>query len=398
MLRFLSAGESHGRGLVGMIESFPAGIRLDIKEINRHLWRRQQGYGRGARMRIESDAIRLMAGVRNGTTLGSPISFIIDNKDWPNWRKIMDPVAPVAIKLSDRQKRLAYDVTAPRPGHADLAGAIKYDTHDLRNVLERASARETAVRVACGAIARQFLDRFNIRITSHVLSIGKATLRRKNISFADIESIAETSEVRCIDKTTAQKMIAEIKDAARHRDTLGGIFEVRACNVPVGLGGNAQWFMRLDAALAEAVMSIQSVKGVEIGDAFANSRRRGSKVHDPIYYKKTTKESPGKHFLRRSNGAGGVEGGLSNGAELIVRGACKPISTLMQPLDTVDVVTKEKKVAMVERSDICVIPAAAVVGEAMVAMVLASAFTDKFGQDNLAEISNNYTAYMRHEF
>ncbi len=397
MLRFLTSGESHGQALIGLIESFPAGVKISLPGINRHLHRRQQGYGRGARMRIETDRATVLTGVRNGYTLGSPIAIRITNRDWRNWKKIMDPFKPVAKKLSDRQHRLAHDVTKPRPGHADLAGAIKYHTYDLRNILERASARETATRVACGAVARQLLEYFDIRIASHVISIGKASLRKK-VSFDTIEKDADTSPVRCVDHNAEKRMIDQIKLARRNRDTVGGVFEVRATGLPVGLGDHAQWFHRLDAALAQAIMSIQSVKGVEIGDGFAAAHLPGSKVHDEIQPDNTDDAIRRKHFGRKSNVAGGVEGGISNGEEIIVRGACKPISTLMQPLNTVDIVNREKAEAMVERSDICVVPAAAIVGEAMVAMVLASAFTDKFGHDSITDIEDNFNAFVHRMF
>lgn len=397
MLRFLTAGESHGQALSAIVESFPAGISLSKEEIDYQLERRQKGFGRGKRMRIEKDKVKIIAGLRNGKTLGSPIICLIENRDWPNWKKINNPVKPIGRRLSERERKLAYNVTAPRPGHADLAGAIKYHTYDLRNVLERASARETAARVACGTIARQLLQKFQIRIAAHVIAIGRVRLRKKNISFEAIESYAEKSPVRCIEKNISHKMVDEIKTAIAEKDTLGGIFEVRANNVPIGLGENSQWYKRLDAALAEAVMSIPSVKGVEIGNAFQNTRKFGSQVHDPIGYQATA-AGPAHGFRRKSNNAGGIEGGLSNGAEIIIRAACKPVSTLRQPLDTIDIVSKMSAKALVERSDTCVVPAAAVVGEAMVAMVLASAFTDKFGGDSLTEINENYEAYLRREF
>jgi chorismate synthase len=398
MLRFLTAGESHGQALVAMVESFPAAFEISVEEINRHLARRQQGYGRGKRMRIEKDRATILSGLRNGRTLGSPVVCLIENKDWPNWKELMDPVKPISRELNDKQRRLAYKVTAPRPGHADLAGAIKYNTHDLRSVLERASARETAARVACGSIARQLLEYFDIRIVSHVVAVGSARLGRKRHGVESIEARADKSPVRCVDPQVSEKMITEIKEAMTNKDTVGGVFEVRAANLPVGLGSNAQWFARLDAALAAAVMSIQSVKGVEIGGGFSSSQKRGSRVHDRIYYNRNEKLTRQKGFVRRTNTSGGVEGGISNGSELVIRAACKPISTLMQPLDTVDINTWRKTAAMVERSDICIVPAAAVVGEAMVAMVLASAFTDKFGGDSRAEIEANFEAYLKREF
>jgi len=398
MLRFLTAGESHGRGLIGVIESFPAGFEISVDDIHRQLARRQTGFGRGKRMQIEKDRVEIVSGLRHGKTLGSPISCLIENRDWPNWQKIMDPSQPIPDDLNHRQRHLAFDVTAPRPGHADLAGAIKYHTHDLRNILERVSARETAVRVACGSFARQLLEHYQIQIASHVVSIGTVSLGRKKIGFDEIRDRADASPVRCLDSTISDKMVAEIKQAMRDRDTLGGIFEVRVANLPVGLGSAAQWFTRLDGALAAAFMSIQSVKGVEIGDGFAVSRMRGSKAHDQIYYDAQRPPDRSKNYVRRTNHAGGLEGGITNGAELIVRAACKPISTLMQPLKTIDIKSHKPVAAMVERSDACIVPAAAVIGEAMAAMVLASAFTDKFGNDSKTEIDDHFKAYLEREF
>ncbi|MEE9441389.1 MAG: chorismate synthase [candidate division Zixibacteria bacterium] len=398
MPRYLTAGESHGRGIIGLVESFPAGIPISLKKINEQLGRRQQGYGRGGRMKIEKDKVNILSGLRHGKTLGSPITLEISNKDWSNWKKIMDPMRSIGRNLSPMQKKRAYDVTAPRPGHIDLAGAIKYNQHDLRNVLERASARETAARVACGAIARQLLEYFDINIASHVISIGKAKISGKKIDFDLISGWSDASPVRCVDTVAEKKMIAVIKQAMKNRDTLGGVFEVRVCGLPTGLGNNAQWYQKIDSQLAATIMSIQSVKGVEIGKGFSNAGRFGSKVHDIIYYDSPDKHPKSKGFYRKTNRAGGIEGGLTNGSELIVRGACKPISTLMRPLDTVDIICKEAREAIVERSDICVVPAAAIVGEAMVAMVLADAFLDKFGGDNLAEIETNYESYLNTDF
>lgn len=398
MLRFLTAGESHGSNLVAVAESFPAGFAISVDEINRHLARRQTGFGRGARMRLEKDRATILSGVRYGQSLGSPIACLIENRDWPNWEKVMDTRPVLEAALDKREYQLAYQTTAPRPGHADLAGAIKYDTHNLRNVLERASARETAARVACGAIARQLLEPFDIQIVSHVVAIGAARIGRKRFDVEQIKARADQSPVRCVDDSAAVRMIAEIKSAARKKDTVGGIFEVRVSGLPVGLGSNAQWYLRLDSFLAAAVMSIPSVKGVEIGDGFAAARCTGSKVHDEIYYDPRRADSRTKGFMRKTNSAGGIEGGISNGAELVVRAACKPLSTLMQPLASVDLKTKQPVKAVVERSDICVVPAAAVVGEAMVAMVLASAFTDKFGSDSKREIEANFAAYESRGF
>ncbi|MFH1699956.1 MAG: chorismate synthase [Candidatus Zixiibacteriota bacterium] len=398
MPRYLTAGESHGYGLIGMIESFPAGIPISQEKINIQLGRRQQGFGRGGRMKIEKDKVTILSGLRYGKTLGSPIALLISNKDWVNWKKIMDPIKPVARNLTSMQKKQAFDVTAPRPGHTDLAGAIKYNTHDLRNILERASARETAARVACGSVARQLLGHFGINIASHVIAIGGIKAIKKRIDFDIICNLADNSPVRCVDAESEKIMIAQIKSAMKSHDTLGGVFEIRATGIPAGLGNNSQWYQKFDAQLAAAIMSIHSIKGVEIGEGFSNAGKSGSKVHDRIYYDSPNKHPQSKGFLRKTNRAGGIEGGLTNGSELIVRGACKPISTLMQPLNTVDVKSKKNVQAMIERSDICVVPAAAIVGEAMVAMVLSDAFLEKFGGDNLAEIENNYESYLKADF
>ena len=398
MLRFLTAGESHGRGLVGIIESFPAGFEISIEAVNHQLSRRQTGFGRGKRMRIENDRVTILSGIRHGQTLGSPISILIENKDWPNWKDAMDAGVPVPHDHNRNGKQVRPVITTPRPGHADLAGGIKYHTHDLRNVLERASARETAARVACGAIARQLLEYFDIQLASHVLAIGKTKLGQKRVSFLEIVEKSDSSPVRCVDSDTSARMVAEIKKAIDDGDTLGGVFEVRAVNLPVGLGSPAQWFARLDGTLAAAVMSIPSVKAVEIGDGFLSSRKRGSRVHDQIYFESSAASIRRKHFVRRTNNAGGIEGGMTNGEELVVRAACKPIATLLHPLDSVDILTKSLAKGAVERSDVCIVPSAAVVGEAMVALALASAFTDKFGHDSRTEIEANFRAYLEREF
>lgn len=398
MLRFLTAGESHGRSLIGLIDNFPAGFEISLEKINVQMNRRRVGYGRGKRMQIENDRVTILSGLRQGITLGSPIACQIDNKDWANWKNIMDPFKPIPSRLSPREKKLAFDVTRPRPGHADLSGAIKYDTRNLRNVLERASARETAARVASGAIARQMLEHFDILIASHVVSIGKVTIGTKKFSFEELEKDSDKSPVRCLDPGKAKLMIEEIKKAKKSRDTLGGVFEVRVKNVPVGLGSNAQWFDRLDAELARAMMSIQSVKGVEIGDGFASGRKPGSKVHDRIYRDQSEKFRISKFYKRVTNNAGGIEGGMSNGCEIVVRAVCKPISTLMQPVATVDLETGEPAEAIVERSDVCVVPAAAVIGEAMAAMVIASAMTEKFGGDSRRAMEAGYSEYLQREF
>jgi len=397
MLRFMTAGESHGQAIIGLIESFPAGFELSRAEIDKQLRRRQSGFGRGKRMAIEKDEVTILSGVRHGRTLGSPIVLLIKNKDWHNWKEIMATDKPMgAVAKKCKEKRFV--LTVPRPGHADLAVAIKYNTHDLRDVIEHASARETAARVACGAVAKQFLEYFGIRIVSHVTSIGTVSLKSSKWDWDDISMLSDKSQVRCVDNKISLEMMSEIKQAIKSEETLGGIFEVRAANLPAGLGSNAQWFTRLDSALAAAIMSIPSVKGVEIGNAFVNCRQRGSQVHDEIYYRKTDKRGRASNFFRRSNNAGGIEGGITNGAEIIVRGACKPIPTLSEPLTSVDITSKKKTKAAVLRADVCVVPAAGIVGEAMVAMVLASAFVEKFGGDSKNEIEANYKAYLNREF
>lgn len=387
MLRFVTAGESHGRALIGLVESYPAGVPLSRDGIDRDLARRQRGYGRGPRMRLEHDRAIILTGVRRGRTLGSPITVMIENRDRRDDMTVDRPA-----------KRTRPRISIPRPGHADLAGAIKYDTHDIGDILERASARETAIRVACGAIARQLLEHFGIRITSHVVAIGPVTIGRKKYTFDQIAQDADKSPVRCLDPVIAADMMKTIRETRRQKDTLGGIFEVRAAGLPIGLGSNAQWFARLDGALAGAMMSIPSVKGVEIGDGFAAGRKRGSQALDDIYYDARNGAGRTKGFYRRTNFAGGIEGGMTNGAEIVIRAACKPIATLRQPLATVNLVTKTVDRALVTRADVCVIPAAAVVGEAMMAMILASAFTDVFGNDSLGQIETNFKTYLDREF
>lgn len=388
MLRFVTAGESHGRALVGLVESFPAGFPLSRDEIDRQLARRRHGYGRGPRMRIEPDRAIILSGVRRGRTLGSPIAIMIENRDW---REDMTPDGPIP--------RGEYrPVSVPRPGHADLAGAIKYNTLDIGDVLERASARETAARVACGAVARQLLEHFGIRIASHTIAIGRVAIGRKKYPFDEIAESADASPVRCLEPAVTAEMMRAIREAKREKDTLGGIFEVRVAGLPIGLGSNAQWFTRLDGALAAAIMSIPSVKGVESGDGFAAGRKKGSQVHDAIYYDARRGAERSKKLTRKTNAAGGIEGGMTNGAEIILRAVCKPIATLKRPLATVDLMTKAPAKALVTRADICVVPAAGVVGEAMTAMVLASAFTDVFGNDSLRQIDSNFRAYLERQF
>lgn len=395
MLTYLTAGESHGPQLTAIVDGLPAGLPVDIERLNFQLARRQMGYGRGGRMKIESDKADIVGGVRGGFTMGGPVALVIANKDWVNWARIMDPISPVAEDLNLKEERLAHDTTHARPGHADLAGGVKWNHHDLRNVLERASARETAARVAVGSLARQLLEHFGVQFASHVVRIGEVLLP-PDYDRSDVEKIVavtEDSEVRCIDKATEEAMIAAIKAAKRSRDSLGGVAEVIVHGLPIGLGGFSQWQQRIDSRLAAAMMSIPSVKGVEIGLGFQSTTLPGSEVHDEIFYDPYGDRAK-KGFHRETNNAGGIEGGITNGEDVVVRIAAKPISTLNKPLKTVDVTTKQPAEAMVERTDNCVVPAVAVIGEAMAALVLADAFLQKFGSDNLAETERNYRSFL----
>lgn len=381
MLRYLNAGESHGKMLLAVIEGIPAGMPITADFINQDLARRQKGYGRGGRMRIEQDRVEFVSGIRKGCTLGSPIGLEIHNKDWKNWQEIM------AVEPGEAPTKRV--VTKPRPGHADLVGAIKYGHSDIRNVLEKASARETAIRVAVGAVAKALLKVFEITIDSHTCEIGGITGDTKRMTLEEIREAAEESEVRCADSAAAGKMIDKIREAKDKGDTLGGVFEVIVSNVPVGLGSYSQWDRRLGARLAYSLMSIQAMKGVEIGMGFEAARRYGSEVHDEIYFD----DSKGT-FYRKTNNAGGLEGGISNGQPIILRVAMKPISTLYSPLKSVDIKTKTPFEATVERSDICTVPAAGVVGEAVVAYELAAAMLEKFSGDSLIEMKRNFTGYQ----
>jgi chorismate synthase len=379
--RFLTAGESHGEALVAVIDGVPAGLPLTEADLNLDLARRQKGYGRGGRMKIEQDRARILSGVRWGVTLGSPLALTIANRDWENWKATM-AVAPPEPDAP------AKHVTRPRPGHADLAGAMKYGHRDIRNVLERSSARETTARVAVAGVARRLLGEFGVEILSHVVEIGGVRAAGLELPWGEIRRRAEASEVRCADPEAEARMIAAIDQARDKGDTLGGIFEVVALGCPVGLGSYVQWDRRLDGRLAQAVLSIQAIKGVEVGLGFETARRPGSQVHDEILY------DPDRGFKRSTNNAGGLEGGVTNGQPVVVRAAMKPLSTLRTPLRSVDVETKEAVEAVVERSDVCAVPAAGIVGEAMVAIVLAQAFLEKFGGDSLEEIRRNYNQYQ----
>lgn len=402
-LRYLTAGESHGQALVCTIDGLPSNMPLKAEDIDRDLARRQKGYGRGGRMKIETDRAEILTGVRHGKTLGSPVALLIKNKDWENWEKIMGP-EPLdhTSQISDLK---AKTVTRPRPGHADLTGALKYDHRDLRNILERSSARETAARVAVGAIARKFLSEFNISVVSYVTEIGGAGLKaaEHRAQSADLKSLesmarkAEASRVRCPDDAVGKKMISRINGAMKRGDTLGGVFEVAVFGVPAGLGSYSQWDRKLEAKLACAIMGIQAIKGVEIGPGFDMARKPGSEVMDEIYYRR----GMARHaltsggFYRKTNNAGGIEGGMSNGMPIILRAAMKPIPTLKSPLASVDINTKKPFRAAYERSDVCAVPAASVIGEAVTAIAIADSFLDKFGGDSMREIKRNYEGYLK---
>ena len=384
MLRFETAGESHGECLVATLTGLPAGVPISLPAIDRELWRRQQGFGRGGRMKIETDRAHIVSGVRHSRTIGSPIAILLENKDWKNWTEVL-PVED--FPGSEEKKKL---VTRPRPGHADLAGAIKYGFDDARYVLERASARETTSRVAVGALAKAFLGELGIKILSHVIAVGEARLERP-ASWEELEQLSQRDEVLlgCVDAEAEQRMKAVVDQAYKTGDTVGGVFEVVAHGVPVGLGSHIAWDTRLDGKLAQAIVSMQAVKGVEVGFAAEGAASFGSKVQDTIHY-----DREGRHFTRGANRAGGLEGGITNGEDIVVRGMLKPISTLRRPLESVDLPTREPALAAYERSDIAVVPAAGVVGEAMVALVLAGAVLDKFGGDSITETRRNYDAYL----
>jgi chorismate synthase len=392
MLRYFTAGESHGPCLTMIIDGVPAGFTVHPEKINHDLWRRQQGYGRGGRMLIERDEIQIRSGVRWGETLGSPVSFGIENRDWKNWTKKMS-AAP-----EDRDDKIA--VTKPRPGHADLNGVLKYDRSDIRDILERASARDTVSRTAVGSFCKQLLSPFGIRVMGYIRSIGNITSKLDGLSYEETYARSEDSPVRTADSAAEEKMIGLIEECKREGNTLGGVFEIVALGLPPGLGTHTQWDRKLDGRLAQALMSIQAIKGVEIGLGFEMARRRGSQVHDEIFFDPAKMVSEGTPrivptgFYRGSNNSGGTEGGMSNGAPLVVRVAMKPISTLMSPLQSVDLRSKQPTDASVERSDVCAAPAAAVVGESVVAFELANVFVEKFGGDSLREIRRNYETYL----
>lgn len=385
MLRYFTSGESHGEALVAFLSGMPAGLKVDQRFVDRELWRRQQGYGRGGRMKIERDTARILSGVRHGMTIGSPIAVLLENKDWKNWQESL----PVEEGDLAKHKRVA----SPRPGHADLAGALKYNFPDGRYVLERASARESAARVAIGGLAKLLAREFGIEVLSHVISVGKASIEGSEIPWERIAALRGRDEVRlnCADAGAESRMKEEVDRVLKTGDSVGGVFEVVAHNVPPGLGTYAQWDERLDALLAAAVMSLQAVKAVEIGAGITAAASLGSAVHDEIGY---SAPSGFAGFTRARNNAGGIEGGVSNGEDIRVRGYLKPISTLRRPLQSVDFATREPVKAAYERSDVCVVPAAGVAAEAMVALTLARCALEKFGGDSMTETLRNYRGYL----
>jgi len=388
-IRFRTAGESHGRGLLALMEGLPAGLSLEMeRDVDPHLHRRQQGYGRGRRMKIESDRAEILSGVRLGETLGSPLAMLIWNRDWENWTTALGHLPPDP----DSNPKALRRMHLPRPGHADLAGVLKYDRHDTRDILERASARETAARVACGAVARTLLCNFGIRVGSHVLSIGAIAAETPEELPEELNRVVDDSPVRTLDGEAAVRMMEAIDRAKEEGDTLGGVFEVVVTGLPTGLGSHVSWDSRLDGRLAQAVMSIQAVKGVELGIGFQAAHRPGSQVHDPIVPAPESLRTG--RFGRESNRAGGLEGGITTGEPLLVRGAMKPIATLRKRLPSVDLRDGSPGDAAVERSDVCAVPAAAVVAEAMVSLVVADAFLAKFGGDSMGELRRNFEGYL----
>lgn len=381
LLRYLTAGESHGRGLVGIIDGIPAGLEIEASFINAQLARRQGGYGRGGRMKIEKDEVEIISGIRHGKTLGSPISFLIWNRDWKNWSEAMR-----AEPGGDEQLK---SVQVPRPGHADYVGAVKYGHKDVRNVLERASARETAARTALASVARKFLEEFNIHIASRVISIASVVDAEtaENIQVEKLNALTDASPVRCLDKESEKEMMAVIDAARKTGDTVGGVVEVRVSGLPIGLGSYAQWDRRLEGELSSALMSLNAIKGVEVGLGFEGARSLGSKAHDELFWNEDK-----TLVTRKTNRSGGIDGGISTGETLVVRAAMKPLSTLMEPLRSINLKTKEEVLAHIERSDVCAVPAAAIIGESLVALVLADAFLTKYGGDSLLEIRAHYQA------
>ena len=392
MLRFSTAGESHGEALVALVSGLPAGVPVDQEFVNRELWRRQQGYGRGGRMRIEKDTAHILSGVRHGLTIGSPVAMTLENRDWKNWEEILP------VGAGDETKHKA--VAAPRPGHADLAGSLKYDFKDARYVLERASARESAARVACGSLAKLLLREMGVFVQSHVVRVGREELGR-DASWAEIEAVGKRDEVvlACVDEAAEARMRAEVDLALRTGDTIGGVFEVVVHGLPPGVGTHVNWDERMDGLLAQAVMSLQAVKAVELGRGVTAAESLGSAVHDAIAYRADDAPNDGPaageftRFARERNNAGGIEGGISNGEDVVVRGYLKPISTLRRPLPSVSFATREPVKASYERSDVCVVPAAGVAAEAMVALTIGRLVLEKFGGDSLRELRRNFQGY-----
>jgi len=384
MFRFNTSGESHGRALVAIVEGLPAGLEVDAEVVNRELERRQWGYGRGGRMKIERDRVEFLGGVRHGRTLGSPVALMIENRDWKNWTEIMSSAPPAGELPEEKMRR----VKRPRPGHADLAGGLKYAARDLRDILERASARETAARVACGALARQLLAHFGVELRSHVVQLGGIPERPLEVGWERIAAIPDDAPLRCADAEAQAAMVELVDEKRREGDTLGGVFEVVARGLVAGLGSHTSWESKLDGRLAQALMSIPAVKAVSIGAGVEGANLPGSQVHDEIGY-----DEGERAFTRPTNRAGGLEGGITNGEELRVRGFLKPISTLRRALRSVDIETKREESAAFERSDVTAVPAAGVIGEAMVALTLTEAMREKFGGDSLAEMRRNFDGY-----
>lgn len=381
MIRFLTAGESHGKAIIAIADGFPAGIPFDYKLLNNELKRRHFSVGRGGRYAIESDEAEILSGIRNGLSIGSPITISIKNQDWENWKDTMSE-GKIAV---DYEK-----LTKPRPNHADLAGVIKTRQDDIRNILERASARETAARVAVGAVAKALLSSLGISIGSHVISIGKIKANKVNVDSIEELTALDSNPTRCLDEAASEQIESEVKAAAESGDSLGGVFEIIVFGVPVGIGSHAQWDEKLDAKLSMSIMSVPAIKGVEIGDGFELANQYGSDVADEIFYKND------KGYYRKTNHMGGIEGGISNGEKIVIRAAMKPIPTIKKGLRTVDIATKQDAKAFYERSDVCAVPRAAVVAEAMAAITIACAINEKFGGDSLSELQENYNSYLKH--
>jgi len=397
MLRYMTSGESHGPQLTAILSGIPAGTPIRAEDVDRELKRRQGGYGRGGRMKIESDRVRFVSGVRHGAALGSPITMVVENRDWRNWEKIMS--AEPQPEPGPDSSANTREITRPRPGHADLAGVQKFGHGDARNILERASARATATQVAVGSVCRSLLAEFGIKIVSHVVNLGGIEVDTQGLSVAQIAERAEASPVRVADPKAEPKMIELIDACKKDGDTVGGVFEVIATGLPSGLGNVMNWNEKLDGQIGQLFMSLQAIKGVEIGLGFEAGDRRGSEVHDPIEYSENASDLPEGHgpsggFYRKTNGAGGLEGGMTNGEPVVVRAVMKPIATLMRPIGSVDFHSRESFDSSKERSDVCALPAAAVIGEALLGYALASAFLGKFGHDSFGEVQHNYDHYV----